>query len=42
VLLTAITAVFNRHQGRYGHRRVHEILRRQGRECSVELVQLKS
>lgn len=27
-----------RHEGRYGHRRVHDILRRQGRECSVELV----
>jgi transposase InsO family protein len=38
VLLAAITAIFHRHQGRYGHRRVHEILRRQGRRCSVELV----
>jgi len=38
VLLAAITAIFHRHQGRYGHRRVHEILRRQGQRCSVELV----
>src|SRR4051812_50065580 len=38
VLLAAITVIFHRHQGRYGHRRVHEILRRQGRRCSVELV----
>lgn len=38
VLLAAITAVFARHQGRYGHRRVHQILRRQGHECGVELV----
>lgn len=37
-LLAAITAVFHRHQGRYGHRRVHQILARQGRACSVELV----
>lgn len=38
VLLAAIRAIFHRHQSRYGHRRVHEILRRQGRRCSVELV----
>jgi putative transposase len=38
VLLAAVTAVYARHEGRYGHRRVHDILRRQGRECSVELV----
>lgn len=40
VLLAAITAIFERHAGRYGHRRVHEILRRQGHRCSVELVRL--
>jgi transposase InsO family protein len=33
-----VKAIFERHEGRYGHRRVHEILRRQGRQCSVELV----
>lgn len=37
-LLAAITAIFHRHEGRYGHRRVHQILLRQGRQCSVELV----
>jgi putative transposase len=37
-LLTAITAIFHRHEGRYGHRRVHQILLRQGRQSSVELV----
>lgn len=38
VLLAAVTAVFTRHEGRYGHRRVHQILLRQGHRCSVELV----
>ena len=34
----AIAKIFDRHEGRYGHRRVHQILLRQGHRCSVELV----
>lgn len=37
-LLVAVTKIFHAHEARYGHRRVHQILLRQGVECSVELV----
>lgn len=37
-LLVEITKIFHSHEGRYGHRRIHRILLRQGRQCGVELV----
>lgn len=37
-LKTAITAVFEKHHGRYGHRRVHAVLLRQGWQVAKKTV----
>jgi putative transposase len=37
-LLEAATKIYHEHEGRYGYRRVHQILLRQGHQCGPELV----
>jgi putative transposase len=38
VLLEAATEIYHRNDGRYGYRRIHQILLRQGHQCGPELV----
>lgn len=38
VLLEAATRIYHKNDGRYGYRRIHEILLRQGHQCGPELV----
>ena len=38
VLLAAATEIYHRNEGRYGYRRIHESLLRQGHQCGPELV----
>jgi transposase InsO family protein len=37
-LSVLVRGVFEHHQGRYGHRRIHAVLAASGQACSVELV----